>query len=110
MHHLKLISLENCPYSEGAENYLNEKKIKFKLFRVNSKNKENFKKHMQTFPQLYLIDNNKEILLGGFDKIREIDLNLYKINFDDAMKYLNKTFHKVSRKNKLRIIQTFNLK
>ena len=110
MHHLKLISLVNCPFSKGAENYLDEKKIKFKLFRVNNKNKDQYKKHMATFPQLYLIDDNNEILLGGFEKIREIDLNLYKINFDDAMKYLNKTFPKVSRKNKLRIIKIFNLK
>ena len=25
MHHLKLISLQNCPFSEGVENFLKEK-------------------------------------------------------------------------------------
>ena len=110
MHHLKLISLQNCPYSEGAENFLKEKNIKFKLLKVNTENKENYKKHMDTFPQLYFVDNNNEILLGGFDSIRELNLKLYKIIFDSAMKYLNKKFPKVSRKNKLRMIQIFNLK
>lgn len=109
MYLLKLISLINCPYSNAAKEFLNKKDIKYKLIEVNQQNKEKYKnKNISTFPQIYLYKNNNEILLGGYDDIIDIHRNIHKINLDKSVKYLNKKFKNMTRKNILRIIQSLN--
>jgi glutaredoxin len=108
MNKIKIISLENCPYSIAAEDFFNKKNLKFILIKVNQETKNNYKKKLDTFPQIYLVNNNKEKLLGGFNKIQEINQNLFKVDVDSCMKYLNKNFSNFSRKDKLRLIQIFN--
>ena len=110
MNYLKIISLESCPFSIADEKLLNEKDIKIELIKVNSSSKEKHKnKHIKTFPQIYFITSkNKNILLGGYTDLNEINQNVYKTNLDESIKYLSKKYPKMSRKNKLRLIQLFN--
>tara|TARA_B110001469_G_scaffold103311_1_gene101765 strand:- start:8 stop:340 length:333 start_codon:yes stop_codon:yes gene_type:complete len=109
MYLLKLISLINCPYSNAAKEFLDKKNIKYKLINVDQKTKEKYKnKNINTFPQIYLYKNNKEILLGGYDDIIEVHRNIYKIELNKSIKYLNQKFPNMSRKHILRIIETLN--
>jgi glutaredoxin len=106
MFKLKLISLDGCPYSMGAESFLNDLNIKYELVKVYQENKEEFKtKEIKTFPQVYL--NN--ILLGGYDDLKELyDTLSSKTELDEMIEYLNiKYKSKMTRKNKLRVIEFF---
>lgn len=97
---LKLIFLENCPYSIAAKELLNN--FKFKLISVNQENKHKYKtKEISTFPQIYMND----ILLGGYSDLTEIFdiINKYN-NLDIILKYLNKKYSKLKKKDLLRII------
>jgi len=106
---IKIISLINCPYSEAAESFLKSKKIKSKIVKVNQGNKEDYKsKEISTFPQIYFINKKNHHLLGGYDDIIDINNNIFKINIDTSLKYLNNKFPKLTHKNKLRIIKIIN--
>ena len=108
MYKIKIIRLEGCPFSMAAEKIFNEKKIQFKLLKVNQQNKDEYKINLKTFPQIYLLNSKKELLLGGFNNIQEINQNIYKVNVDSCMEYLNNKFSNFSRKDKLRLIEIFN--
>ena len=108
---LKVIVLENCPYSIAAVELLNNYNIKFNKKLVKQNNKEQFKNsNISTFPQIYIINDKKEILLGGYSDLEEIiniinsskDLDIIKEKLDN--KYPN---HKNIHKNILRIIEIF---
>ena len=106
MFKLKLISLDGCPYSMAAKSFLDDLNIKYDLVKVYQENKEKFKTNeIKTFPQVYL--NN--VLLGGFDDLKEIyDTLSSKTELDEMIEYLNiKYKSKMTRKNKLRIIEFF---
>ena len=112
MYLLKIISLINCPYSNAAKEFLDEKGINYKLISVNSQDKEKYKnKNISTFPQIYLYKKNKpEILLGGYDDIVELYQKTYKVDMEEAISYLDEKHKRnnLSRKNKLRILKIFN--
>lgn len=111
MYSIKLISLNNCPYSISAEKFFKDKKIKIELVKINHNKKNLYKNNkINTFPQIYLISSGKNHskLLGGFNDIQDINNNVYKIDVDTCMNYLNKKYPKFDRKEKLRIIQIFN--
>jgi glutaredoxin len=106
MFKLKLISLDGCPYSMAAESFLDNLNIKYHLVKVYQENKEEYKtKEIKTFPQIYL-DN---VLLGGFDDLKELyDTLSSKTELDEMIEYLNKKYKgKMTRKNKLRVIEFF---
>ena len=43
MHGIKLISLNNCPYSIAAEKFFKDKKIKIELVKINHNKKNLYK-------------------------------------------------------------------
>ena len=104
---LKVIVLENCPYSIDAVELLNNYNIKFQKILVKQNNKEKFKTNeISTFPQIYMINKNEKLLLGGYSDLEEI------INIINKSKNLDKIKDELKEKysnNKiiLRIIEIF---
>jgi len=104
---LKVIVLENCPYSIAAVELLNNYNIKFQKILVKQNNKEKFKTNeISTFPQIYMINKNEKLLLGGYSDLEEI------INIINQTKNLDKIKDILKEKysnNKiiLRIIEIF---
>ena len=107
---LKVIVLENCPYSIAAVELLNNYKIKFNKIIVSREEKEKYKtEEISTFPQIYISNNSEQILLGGYSDIEEIVniINQSK-NLDKIKKKLNIKYSKnVDKKIILRIIELF---
>ncbi len=112
MYVVKVISLENCPYSIAAIDLLKNEKINTKIINVTVDNKETFKnKEIKTFPQIYLTRNNREgqLLIGGYTDIKEIVDVINKNNsLDKLINFLTKKYPKWSRKAKLRLIKLFH--
>ena len=108
---LKVIVLENCPYSIAAVELLNNYKIQFDKIVVNREEKEKYKTdEISTFPQIYILNKSEKLLLGGYSDIEEIIniINQYK-DLNKIKKKLNiKYIHKMNN-NKiiLRIIALF---
>jgi glutaredoxin len=104
---LKVIVLEHCPYSIAAVELLNNYNIKFQKILVKQNNKEKFKTNeISTFPQIYMINKNEKLLLGGYSDLEEI------INIINKSKNLDKIKDELKEKysnNKiiLRIIEIF---
>ena len=104
---LKVIVLEHCPYSIAAVELLNNYNIKFQKKLVKQNNKEKFKTNeISTFPQIYIINKNEKLLLGGYSDLEEI------INIINKSKNLDKIKDELKEKysnNKiiLRIIEIF---
>ena len=72
-YYLKAIILENCPYSLALDEMLNNNHIVFNKILINQNNKHKYKtKLIDTFPQLYLINDNNEYLIGGYSTSKEI--------------------------------------
>jgi|SaaInlV_165m_DNA_2_1040747.scaffolds.fasta_scaffold60834_2 glutaredoxin len=112
MYSLKLVSLENCPYSIAANDLLKDKKINIKFINVTQNNKETFKnEQIKTFPQIYLIKNNRigDLLVGGYSDIKDIiDYNNKGEELDKQVKYFTERYPTWSRKAKLRLIELLN--
>lgn len=73
MNELKVISLNNCPYSMAVEDIINNikksDKVNVKIINVSQENKEKYKQGvMKTFPQIYF---NNEII-GGYEDFKGI--------------------------------------
>ena len=84
MYSIKLISLNNCPYSIAAEKFFKDKKIKIELVKINHNKKNLYKNNkIDTFPQIYLISSGKNHskLLGGFNDIQDIKLLMFSSRF-----------------------------
>ncbi len=110
---LKVIVLENCPYSMAAIKLLNNYNIKFKQITVNNNTKHKYKNELiSTFPQIYIIDNkediNQKLLIGGYSDIEEI-INIINKNknLNNIKKNLNKKYNHFDNKRILRIIEIF---
>jgi glutaredoxin len=93
---LRIYSLENCPYSEQAE-------IKFKAYnpdviKVSQLKKNEYKKMngMNTFPQIFLVDGNEKIKIGGYNDTIDLLAHIFKnetINYPkDKAEKLQKFF------------------
>ncbi len=81
---LKAIILEGCPWSKALDELLKIKKIKSKIIKVNDKTKHKYKTDIiDTFPQLYFIDN-AEYLIGGYTETKRLldIINEHKENID----------------------------
>lgn len=73
---IKIIALENCPYSIGAYNLLvpnkNNQHKQINVKWVNYDDKHKYKKeNRQTFPQISFI-NEKEYFLGGYSELKDL--------------------------------------
>ena len=109
---LKIIVLENCPYSMAAVELLNNYNIKFKKITVNQETKYKYKTDIiSTFPQIYIIDkkdeNNNSLLLGGYSDIEEIINIINNKNLTYIKKKLNTKYTDFDNKRILRIIEIF---
>ena len=65
---IKIIILENCPYSIKAHDLLKSRNINHRYVMVSHSNKELYKTNkIETFPQIYLNkkNSNGNLLLGG---------------------------------------------
>ena len=113
---LKVIVLENCPYSIAAVELLANYNISFEKILVKQNNKEKFKTPViSTFPQVYIFNDKEQLLLGGYSDLEEIidiinsSKNLDKIKEKFGEKYSNNKYTpKNIQKIILRIIEIFN--
>lgn len=106
---LKVIVLEHCPYSIAAVELLENYNIPFEKILVKQNNKEKFKtEKISTFPQIYIINNNEELLLGGYSDIEEI-INIINNSkkLEKIKDKLNNKYSKFDNKKILRIIEIF---
>ena len=105
--YLKAIILENCPYSIALDEMLNNYNIPFKKIFVNHNNKEDYKTTLiNTFPQLYLIINKKEYLIGGYSISKEVIDNIkHYDNLNIIKKNVKKNLPHFNNKNILRLIK-----
>jgi len=64
---LNIYSLVGCPYSIRSEKLLS--KYNHKIIKVEHIEKQKYKdmNEMSTFPQIFLVDNDKRIKIGGLD-------------------------------------------
>lgn len=70
-YYLYVVSKQGCPFSKAAENLLNEQNIKqVKIKSVDESNKNKYKNdQINTFPQIYLRNNNNKLLIGGYNEL-----------------------------------------
>jgi glutaredoxin len=107
---LKVVVLENCPYSIAAAELLTNYNIKFKKILVNHETKHKYKtEQISTFPQIYIKDNKIELLLGGYSDLEEI-INIINstTKLDTIKNKLNKKYLLFDKKTILRLIQLFS--
>ncbi len=81
---LKTIILEGCPWSKALDELLKIKKIKSKIIKVNDTTKHKYKTAIiNTFPQLYFIDNTEHLIGGYTETKRLLDMiNEHRENVD----------------------------
>ena len=110
MYYLKLISLENCPYSEAANQLVNSNNIKSEIYIVKQKEKNKFKTtKIRTFPQIYLKKKNSsgDVLIGGYSNLKSYfdDINNDKINITNMKNKIMNEVNGISEKGALRLIE-----
>ncbi len=76
--------LEDCPWSKASDQLLKIKKIKSNIITVNATTKHKYKTELiDTFPQLYFIDNTEHLIGGYTETKRLLDIiNEHKENID----------------------------
>jgi len=87
---MKLIiySLMGCPWSLKSEEIL--KPYKASVIKVDQSEKNKFKKmnNMNTFPQIFLLDDsNKSIKIGGYDDTMKLLSDIFEnksLNYDES--------------------------
>jgi hypothetical protein len=111
---LKVISLENCPYSNAALELIKNNRIQNNTTIISHSDKLKYKTNkIDTFPQIYLSKYNKKetLLLGGYDSLSSFiamfkGIPLSEQNINNFMNN-NNTW---SKKAVLRLIQLINQK
>ena len=110
MYYLKVISLNGCPYSQAAETFVKENKIKSNIININHDEKVKFKTDkIDTFPQIFLNKQNSSgnVLIGGYSTIKyyydEIQSN--RKSLEAVKKIIKKDNSNLSEKSILRLIQ-----
>lgn len=94
MYYLKLISLEGCQYSNAANQFVKNNKIKSEITSISYSEKDKYKTDkIKTFPQIYLNKKNSSgsVLIGGYDNL---------ISYYEAVQSKKKSFEYVSKKIK----------
>ena len=69
----KIFLKPDCPYCAETVSLLKKYKLKYKSHTEHDQKKRTFKKtnKMNTFPQIFYISNNKDILIGGNDELKQ---------------------------------------
>ena len=105
---LKSIILKNCPYSIALKELLNNLHISSKYINVTQETKYKYKTNIiDTFPQVYIINNNTNILLGGYSNAKEIIEIINLRDLDIIKSKLKKLYPQFDNKIILRIIEIF---
>tara|TARA_B100000902_G_C27252759_1_gene886186 strand:+ start:282 stop:626 length:345 start_codon:yes stop_codon:yes gene_type:complete len=108
MTQLKVFSLEGCYFSQSAEELLKNNNIDYSLKKVTQNEKQAIKdiNKMDTFPQVFLETSNKDIKVGGFTELKNLnELVNKKDNFDNIYDEVsNKVEFNNNKKNILRLI------
>ena len=111
-YYLYCVILENCPYSDAANELLNSyKNIKKEVTIIKRSEKDKYKTDViNTFPQIYLKRYNTPgtKLIGGYTDIKYI-INTFRNNTDKTYmtNYLNNN-NSWNKKTLLRLIQLIN--
>jgi hypothetical protein len=108
---IKTIFLENCPYSNAANQLIKKYQLPVDITWINELNKENYKtKEINTFPQIYLkkINSKGNLLLGGYQELENSINTFYKQKISEIT--INNWMQKInwSKKSILRLIQLIN--
>ena len=116
MNELKVISLNDCPYSMAAEDLINNikksDKVNVIIINVSFEDKEKYKQgDMKTFPQIYF---NNEII-GGYEDFKEIynfiqNKNSGNRNLDDIISMLKALRLRFSKFIKVFYMKILNLR
>lgn len=107
----KAILLENCSYSNAANQLIKKHQLPTDITWINESNKENYKtKQIDTFPQIYLkkINSNGNLLLGGYQELENSINTFYKQKISEIT--INNWMQKINwaKKSILRLIQLIN--
>jgi glutaredoxin len=108
---LKIILLENCPYSIALDKLIKNNNIPNNSIWVNQTQKNNYKTdQIDTFPQIYLnkMNNKDNLLFGGYDDFSDFfsQFKSQKLSDDKINFYMKKL--QWSKKAVLRLIQLIN--
>ncbi len=108
---LKIILLEDCPYSIALDKLIKNNNIPNKSIWISHSQKNNYKTdQIETFPQIYLnkINNKDNILFGGYDDFNNffLEFKSQKLLDNKVQTYMNKL--NWSKKAVLRLIQLIN--
>ena len=84
---LEIFSLIGCPYSIKAEALL--KLYKPIIHKVDQNDKDKYKQenNMNTFPQIFLLNDQKKIKIGGYTDVKNLLSKIFKneqINLDNS--------------------------
>jgi glutaredoxin len=84
---LEIFSLIDCPYSMKSEKLL--KLYKPIIYKVSQDEKDKYKQenNMNTFPQIFLLNNQNKIKIGGYSDVKELLSKIFKnekINLDNS--------------------------
>ena len=109
MNELKVISLNECPYSMAAEDLIKniknteDLKININIVNVDRENKSKYQQgNIKTFPQIYF----NEKLIGGYDDFNGIYLDIKGTSsLDEMIKILENKTKLIDRKEMLRLIK-----
>ena len=102
---LRFIGLNGCPYSIAAEKLIKDNK-NVEITWIQQKDKHIYKnEQIQTFPQIYLKKNDQEILLGGYEDLKNA-IDKLKNNFN--IEEFQKTYINFNKKKTLRLAQLIN--
>lgn len=108
MTQLKVFSLEGCYFSKSAEELLNNSNINYCLKKVTQNEKQAIKdaNKMDTFPQVFLETSKKDLKVGGYTELKNLnELVNKKDNFDNIFKEIStKVEFTDNKKNILRLI------
>ena len=110
-YHLKIISLENCPYSQSAKELVKNYSISNEIINITRDEKDKFKTNkIQSFPQIYLKKYSRvgDLLLGGYDDLKNVMDEFYKKSYDKNKvdNFIKK--YNWGKKSVLRLIQLIN--
>jgi glutaredoxin len=84
---LEIYSLIGCPYSMKAEQLL--KLYKPIIHKVSQDEKDKYKQQnkMDTFPQIFLLNNQNKTKIGGYSDVKDLLSKIFKneqINLDNS--------------------------
>lgn len=106
--HLEAVVLENCWYSKELITLLNKNNININYISVSQSDKHKYKTNdLTTFPQVYLINDTKRILIGGYDDISKIINIINTRDYEYITQNISSKYNMLSKNTQLRLIKFF---